>query len=132
VTNETPLSEYLVLSRGHWDESRTPEDIQGAIDSFYAWHARLVDEGRMKPGRRLAREGRVVMPRNVVDGPFTEAKEIIGGYWFIVARDLDEAARTAAENPCLAFGLYYEIRPIDEAQASAFVDSSETPDGRRG
>ena len=130
MTNETPLSEYLVLSRGHWDESLSPEAIQDAIDRFYDWHARSVEAGRMKPGRRLARDGRVVAQRGVTDGPFTEAKEIVGGYWFIVARDLDAAARIAAENPCMACGLYYEIRPIDEAQASAFVDSAETPHAR--
>ena len=132
MTNETPLSEYLVISRGHWDERLSPDEIQDAIDRFYDWHARLVDEGRMKPGRRLAREGRTVSRQGVVDGPFTETKEIIGGYWFIVARDLDEAARTAAENPCLACGLLYEIRPLDAERASAFVVTSETPEGRRG
>lgn len=131
MTNETPLSEYLVVSRGHWDENLAPEEIQNAIDRFYVWHARLVDEGRMKPGRRLARDGRVVARGGVTDGPFTEAKEIVGGYWFIVARDLDEAARIAAENPCMACGLFYEVRPIEDERASAFVDSSETPSKRR-
>lgn len=131
MTHESPLSEYLVLSRGHWDENLSPDEIQTAIDRFYDWHARLVDAGRMKPGRRLAREGRTVSKSGVVDGPFTETKEIVGGYWFILARDLDEAARTAAENPCLACGLQYEIRPLDAERASAFAVTSETPGGRR-
>lgn len=41
----------------------------------------------------------------VIDGPFAEAKEVIGGYWFVVAGSLQEAAAVAAENPCLACGL---------------------------
>ena len=37
----------------------------------------------------------------VTDGPFGETKEAIGGYWFIVAGSLEEAAKIAAGNPCL-------------------------------
>ncbi|HVJ61738.1 MAG TPA: YciI family protein [Tahibacter sp.] len=131
MTHESSLSEYLVISRGQWDENLSPDEIQVAIDRFYDWHARLVDAGRMKAGRRLAREGRTVSKNGVVDGPFTETKEIVGGYWFILAHDLDEAARTAAENPCLACGLQYEIRPLDAERASAFAVTSETPAGGR-
>lgn len=128
MPDEMPAREYLVLSRGMWDPRRTPEEIQRAIDAFYEWHARLVAEGVMRPGQRLARDGRLVTRNAITDGPFTETKEIVGGYWFVVARSLDEAARIAAENPCLPFGLAYEIRPIETARASAYARTSETPD----
>lgn len=59
--------------------------------------------------------------------PFGEAKEVIGGYWFIVAGSLDEAAQIAAGNPCLNCGLFYEIRPIDPERASASAVTTETP-----
>ena len=121
------LSEYLVISLGQWDAQAPPEQIQGAIDSFYAWHARLVEQGKMKPGQRLAREGKRVSKHAVIDGPFAETKEVIGGYWFINAHSLHEAAEIAAQNPCLAFGLSYEIRPIEAVKASAFALTSETP-----
>ena len=68
----------------------------------------------MKRGQRLTYEGRTVGRRNVItDGPFGESKEVIGGYWFVVANNLDEAAQIAAGNPCLEHGLFLEIRPID-------------------
>ena len=120
-------SEFLVISRGQWDANASPAQIQAAIDAFYVWHARLVDEGRMKSGQRLAPEGRIVSRQSVTDGPFAEAKEVVGGFWFIVAESLDEAARIAAGNPCLAFGLHFEIRPIDPQRASAYARSTETP-----
>ena len=123
--------EYLVISRGQWDPDRSPEEIQKAIDAFYVWHDRLVTEGKMKPGQRLARTGKLVSRGRVIDGPFTEAKEVIGGYWFILARSLEEAADIAAGNPCLACGLFFEIRPIEHERASAFALTSETPDARR-
>ena len=122
--------EYLLLSRGQWDPAKSPEEIQAAIDGFYAWHQDLVAQGRFKPGQRLARDARIVTRSGITDGPFTEAKEVVGGYWFMLAGSLDEAARIAAQNPCLACGLSYEIRPVELERASAYRESSETP-GRR-
>ncbi|MEI7036082.1 YciI family protein [Fulvimonas yonginensis] len=123
----SPLSEYLVISRGQWDPDRSPAEIQDAIDRFYAWHDEQVAAGRMRPGQRLAREGRLVTRQRIVDGPFAESKEVVGGYWFILADSLEEAARLAAANPCLDYGLAYEIRPIEARRASAFALASETP-----
>jgi hypothetical protein len=123
--------DFLVLSRGRWDESKTPDEIQAAIDHFYAWYERCLAEGRMKPGQRLATESRLVTRSAVLDGPFTEAKEVIGGYWFIVADSLDEATAIAAENPCLPFGLAYEVRPVELQRASAYAVANETPGQHR-
>lgn len=120
-------NEYLVISRGQWDPALPPETIQAAIDAFYRWHADQVAAGRMLPGQRLAREARLVTRQRILDGPFAETKEVIGGYWFIRAASLDEAAALAAGNPCLACGLSYEIRPIEARRASAWAPSSETP-----
>ena len=120
-------SDYLVISRGQWDEDKSPEQIQRAIDDFYDWRDRLVAEGRMKSGQRLARPAKLVSRQGVTDGPFAEAKEIIGGYWFFVAGSLDEAAALAAQNPCMACGLSYEVRPIETERASAYKASNETP-----
>ena len=58
-------------------------------------------------------------------------KEVIGGYWFIVAGSLQEGARIAAENPCLACGLSYEVRPIEHERASAYRAANETPSPAR-
>lgn len=120
-------NEFLLLSRGRWDSDKSPEEIQAAIDAFYVWYDRLVAEGRFKPGRRLAVAAKYVTRAGVTDGPFAETKEVIGGYWFIVADSLQEAAAIAADNPCLACGLSYEIRPIELQRGSAYRESSETP-----
>jgi hypothetical protein len=131
MNEQVSPSEYLVISRGQWDKDVPREEIQNAIDQFYVWLGRLVDEGKMKTGQRLASMGKTVSKKNVTDGPFGETKEVIGGYWFIVAGSLEEAAQIAAGNPCLNCGLFYEIRPIDPARASAFSVTTETPNEHR-
>lgn len=127
--NEPPLqSEYLVLSRGQWDKAASKEDIEAAIHRFYEWYSRNLDTGRMKPGSRLGTDGALVSKGGIVmDGPFGEAKEVIGGYWIIVARSLQEAAEIAAQNPCVPYGLRFEIRPLESARASAYNLTNETP-----
>lgn len=125
-------SEFLVISRGQWDPKLPPGEIQAAIDDFYVWHDRLVGEGRMVPGSRLAHTGKTVFRNGLVtDGPFGETKEVIGGFWTILAADIDEAARVLSGNPCLRCGLFFELRPLERIRASAFAVTTETPLERR-
>ena len=124
MSERTPPADYLVIARGQWDKNLSRNKIQSAIDQFYTWYDRLVDEGKIKRGQRLTYEGKTVARQNVItDGPFGESKEVIGGYWFILANSLDEAAEIAKGNPCLDCGLFLEIRPIDRERG--------TPDNTR-
>jgi len=114
MSEQSSAGEYLVVSRGQWDSSLSRDDIEKAIDDFYTWYDRLAAEGKIRRGQRLTYEGRTVLGSNVItDGPFGESKEVIGGYWFILAGDLDEAAQIAKGNPCLNYGIFMELRPID-------------------
>ncbi len=131
MTDPSPPTEFLLLSRGQWDPARSKSEIQAAIDAFYHWYETLVAEGRFKPGQRLATGGRVVSGTGITDGPYAETKELIGGYWFIVAANLDEAAALAGRNPCIACGLTFEIRPIETERASAYKRTNETPGNSR-
>ena len=102
MTEQLPRSEYLVLSRGQWDGSLSRDDIQKAIIQFYTWYDGLVKEEKVKPGHRLTHEGKTIGRQNkVLDGPFGETKEVIGGYWTILANSLDEAVRIAQGIPTL-------------------------------
>jgi hypothetical protein len=127
MSEQQPLNEYLVISKGKWDEDKSPEEIQRAIDAFYDWHERLVSAGKAKPGQRLKPDAKLVSKHGVIDGPFTETKEVIGGYWFFMAGSLEEAAALAAQNPCVACGLSLEIRPIEPERCSAYDQTCETP-----
>jgi hypothetical protein len=114
MSEQPPSAEFLIIARGEWDKTCSRNQIQKAIDQFYVWLNGLVAEGKMKRGQRLTYEGKTIGRKNVItDGPFGESKEMIGGYWFILANSLDEAAQIAKGNPCLDYGLFFEIRPID-------------------
>ncbi|QPF71523.1 hypothetical protein G8A07_00360 [Roseateles sp. DAIF2] len=126
-TADAQATEFLVLSRGQWDPGLSPEAIQAMIDAFYRWYEQGLAEGSLLPGQRLARAGRRLSRRGVLDGPFAETKELVGGYWFVRAASLEAAAALLAGNPCLAGGLEMELRPLDYERASAYALSCERP-----
>lgn len=120
-------SEYLVLSRGQWDKGASKQEIELAIGRFYEWYERNLKTGQFKPGSRLGIAAAMVSKSGILtDGPFGEAKEIVGGYWIIVAASLREAAEVAAQNPCIQHGLRFEIRPLEVERASAYGLTNET------
>ena len=122
-----PEYDHLVISRGQWRADASAEAIQGAIDAFYAWLDTHVAAGRMRRGSRLKPEGATVTSRGVVmDGPFGETKELIGGYWLVRAPSLEAAARLLADSPTVALGLVYEVRPLDANPATATMRATET------
>jgi len=125
-------SEYLVISRGKWDENLPPETIQAAIDRFYEWYGAHVAAGTIKVGSRLTPETKLVTKRGIIDGPFSETKEVVGGFWFITAASLEEAAAIAAENPAIQCGLSLEIRQLDPEKCTALDITAETPTSRSG
>ena len=62
----------------------------------------------------MGAEGKVVKPNNIItDGPYTEIKELIGGYSLIKADSLDEAADIAKGCPILKVGGNVEVREIN-------------------
>ena len=96
----------------------SPEEIQAIIAKYDAWRDSLSERGLLMGGQKLADEGGRWLRRgqdalSVVDGPYTEAKEIIGGYFIIAADDYDQAVKIAGECPHLDFGGRIELRAID-------------------
>lgn len=126
--NPPASSDYLLLSRGQWDKTSSKADIEAAIGKFYAWYEANIEKGCFKPGSRLTMEAALVTREAIrTDGPFAEGKEVIGGYWIIVAESLSAAAAIAAQSPVLPYGLSYEIRPLESERGSAYRHTNETP-----
>lgn len=82
----------------------------------------LREEGRLLDSQMLegAATAKSVRVRNgrqtVVDGPFTETKEMLAGFNLIEAEDMDEAVRIAAEFPWVETGCV-EVRPVRDIGA---------------
>ena len=116
---------YLCLA--YYDEKKfeaLPPDQLKAIESGCPAHdAALKKTGRlvMQASLGLSKDSVSIRPKNgrptVTDGPFTETKELAGGFFIIEATSREEAIRVASEHPAAHLGEQVgwgiEVRPID-------------------
>lgn len=101
----------------------SPADMQALASQCPALDERMRATGKVRVVGSLAEPGRWVTLRprggkpQVTDGPFAEAKEMVGGLFIIEAADRDEAVRLAAMHPAAqlgeAVGWAVELIPMD-------------------
>lgn len=109
----------LILRDGPTDFSQySPEEMQAVLQKYDGWGTRLQKEGRMLDGKKLKDgEGKTLAgfqrQAKVTDGPFGEAKEVIGGFYLIEAEDYDQAVAIARDCPQLEYGGTVEVREVD-------------------
>lgn len=95
-------------------ENLTPEQMQASLSKYMAYSERLRNEGRLLAGEGLSMNGHTIRgtgaDQHVTDGPHILAKELVGGFYFITAENLDEALAIARDCPGLGHGATVEVR----------------------
>jgi len=96
----------------------SPQDMQAIIARYAAWRDELVRQNRICGGEKLTNDGgrRLRMQGDkvsVTDGPYSEAAEVLGGYFMIEAKDYDDAVAVARTCPHLTGTQWIEVRQID-------------------
>jgi hypothetical protein len=116
--NTPPNNHYLLLLR-HSGTMPSPAELDQLMTKFKTWMDGIKARGEFVATNGLAFTGKVLRLHGVVsDGPFVEAKEIVGGYVVVAARDLDHAAEIAGGCPGLQQpGTTVEVRPIQMRSA---------------
>jgi hypothetical protein len=110
---ESVMSEFTYLFRGR-DVSASPEQMQKTMQKWLAWFKDLGAKGHLKdPGHPLEHTGKVVSGKQkaVSDGPYAEAKDVVGGYIVVEASDLNQAVELSTGCPILEVGGSVEVRP---------------------
>lgn len=120
-TNPTlAASPFLLLFRNAGPDTHqhlSPQQREQLTRQWNEWYDGLAAQGKVQHGRPLGLQGRVVSGpggQRVIDGPYAEAKEVIGGYFFLTVADIDEATEIAKKCPGLPLGLTVEVRPVAE------------------
>ena len=122
------MKEFLLLIRNEGDgkANMSPEEQQTFLHACMVYIEDLVARGKLKGAQPLVREGRMISgsPGAFKDGPYNESKEIVVGYYHILAKDMDEAIAIAKANPEFAFvnGAKIEVRPIRTKEPSTDYD----------
>jgi hypothetical protein len=93
--------------------SLSPQQMQNIIQEYMAWSDAMRKKGVLKRGIKLEDgAGRTVKGSVVTDGPYSEAKEVIGGIFELEAETYDAAAELAKTCPHAKYGVV-EIRRVE-------------------
>jgi len=111
------MQEFMLFIRneGNPIADFSPEQQQEHVQKVGGFIKQMVSEGKMKAAQPLEMDGTMLSYKNgsFVDGPFNETKEVISGYYHIIAKDLVEATEIAKSDPRFEDGDWrIEIRPI--------------------
>lgn len=115
------MAKFMFLLRENPADSAniSPQQIQEIIAKYKKWSSEMGAKGKLLGGDKLTDEGgrHVRLKQNkalATDGPFVEAKDLIGGYFMIDAVDYAEAEKIAETCPHLTGNQWIEIRRIEE------------------
>jgi hypothetical protein len=109
------MAAFMMIFRGGNYRDDSPEQMQQSMKKWLDWFDGLTRTGAYKgqgaplePGGKVIRGAR----KSVSDGPYAEAKDVVGGYAIIEARDLDAAAEIARGCPIFERDGAVEVRPV--------------------
>jgi hypothetical protein len=107
------MSDFIFLFRGG-ESVGSPEQMQKHMQKWQSWMQELGKKGNFKAGEPLEKGGKVVKGsrKAVTDGPFAEAKDLVGGFMLISASNLDEAVELSKGCPIFEHEGIVEVRPV--------------------
>jgi len=112
------MKQFMFFIRKQSDSELTlsPERHQQFLKGCETYIAKLKKEGKLISAQPIEREGNIISRKDNVwkDVSFSETKEVIGGYYHILAEDLSEAIALAKANPEFEYNpdTRIEVRPI--------------------
>jgi len=113
------MQEFMLFIKTNGDHlsSLSTEEQQAHIQKIGGYIGNLMETGKLKGAQPLEMGGTIIESNGGVfkDGPFNESKEVITGYFHIVAENLEEATKIAKANPIFdEEDAIIEIRPIKQ------------------
>ena len=111
----------MFLFRGGENHAHNAKDSKAAMENMQAWMnwmGGLGQKGILVGGEPLLPQGKQVNGKNkvVTDGPFIEAKEMVGVYLIINAKDIDEAVEISKGCPIFEENGKLEVRPVQKME----------------
>ncbi len=108
------MEKYMFLFLGGDPSHLSPEKQQAHMEKWFEWVEKMKSEKRYVSGEALMPGGKTVTgaKKVVTDGPYAESKEVVGGYFVILAKDLDEATTLAKDCPDFALNGIVEVREV--------------------
>jgi hypothetical protein len=113
---------YMFIFIGGSYAGLSPDETQKQMNKWFSWIERLRSNGKYHGGEALTPNGKIVSQKNgrfVVDGPFAESKEAVGGYFVVEAASLEEAVEISKDYPDFSYGGRVEVREVMQIEMPA-------------
>jgi hypothetical protein len=113
------MEKFMYLFRnGASTQQMSPENMQAHMQKWMGWMKSLGEKGILVGGEPLQQAGKQVngTKKVVTDGPFVEAKEVIGGYLIVNAKDIDHAVEISKGCPIFEVDGKLEVRPVQKME----------------
>jgi hypothetical protein len=109
------MAAFMLIFRNSRPYQDSPEQMQQHMQKWMAWFDGLTKSGVFKgqaaplePGGKVVRGTR----KTISDGPYAEAKDLVGGYAIVEAKDLEGAVEIARGCPTYERDGLVEVRPV--------------------
>ena len=109
------MKDFMLIFIGGADFLKlSPEEMQKNLQQWFAWVDKLKSKKIYVGGEALTPGGKTVKgPKALVtDGPFAESKEVVGGYFIVKAKSMEEAVKIAKDSPDLPLNGSVEVREV--------------------
>ena len=108
------MEKFMLIFQGGISPDSSPEEMQSNMGKWMAWVDKLVKDGKYASGEALLPGGKLVKGSvsTVTDGPYTEGKEVVGGYFVVNANTYDEAIALCEGYPDYGAGGSIQVRQV--------------------
>ena len=109
------MEKFMLIFQGALPSKMSPEQMQANMGKWMAWVDKLAKSEQYVSGEPLSPGGKIVSGKggkSVTDGPYTEGKEIVGGYFIINAKDMNEAVAISKDCPDFEEGSSVQVRQV--------------------
>ena len=109
------MKDFMLIFIGGSDAADlSPEEMQNHMGKWFSWIDKLKAANKYVAGEALTPGGKTVKGKKpvVTDGPFAEAKEVVGGFFIVRANSIEEATEIAKDCPDLPMDGTVEIREV--------------------
>jgi len=108
------MEKFMFIFQGGMPPTSSPEQMQENMGKWMAWIDKLSKDGRYVAGEPLLPGGKLIKGKNkaVTDGPYTEGKELVGGFFIVNAADINEAVKLCDDYPEYENGGSIQVRQV--------------------
>ena len=107
------MEKFMLIFHGGVKQDASPEELQANMGKWMAWVDNLNKDGKYVSGEPLLPGGKLVSnATTATDGPYTEGKEVVGGYFIINADNMEQAVEECKNYPDFEYGGQVQVRQV--------------------